>query len=204
MSAAWIQGIATILAVVLTAVLSTYVRGQQLVKISEKRLDAYAPLWELTKSLRRNGPAQSDDDFRKLADAMTAWYYEPGHGMLATERVVALFLKLRDNLTCAPEEFYPASWRPLWGPLREGETLQQRRQHLLAQQFSILRTQMKMDCAIYYGRHVSPNRVIAPYEVDFITELKVRRGRAWRMQIWRAVDMSQAEYLGVLGLASQS
>jgi len=37
-----------------------------------------------------------------------------------------------------------------------------------------------MDCSIYYGRHVSPERLIGPYEVDLLNRLAIKPARAWR------------------------
>jgi hypothetical protein len=199
----WAQALATVLAVVVGAVLSVYVRGQQLLKIGEKRMDAYATLWELTEALRRNGPFLTDAEFAKLADRLTAWYYRSGSGMLATAQTVDIFLKLRNNLTCVPADFYPASWQELWQPLDPGETLPERRRALLARQFSILRTQLKMDCSIYYGRHVSPERLVGPYEVDLLNRLTVRPARAWRRQLRRAGTATREQYLQSLGLGWQ-
>jgi hypothetical protein len=200
MDPGWAQALATVLAVVVGAVLSVYVRGQQLLKIGEKRMDAYATLWELTESLRRNGPFLTDAEFAALAERLTAWYYRSGSGMLATAQTVDIFLKLRNNLTCAPADFYPASWQELWQPLEPGETLPERRRALLARQFSILRTQLKMDCSIYYGRHVSPERLVGPYEVDLLNRLAVRPARAWRRQLRRAGTATREQYLRSLGL----
>jgi hypothetical protein len=203
--AGWAQALATILAVVVGAVLSVYVRGQQLLKIGEKRMDAYATLWELTQSLRRNGPFLTDTEFAELAEQMTAWYYHSGAGMLATAETVDIFLKLRNNLTCATEDFYPESWVELWQPLEPGETLPERRRALLARQFSILRTQLKMDCSIYYGRHVSPERLVGPYEVDLLQRLSAKPARAWRRQIRRADTVTREQYLlQTLGLGRSS
>jgi hypothetical protein len=195
MTSTVIQALAGLLGIVLTAALSTYVLGQQKVKISEKRLSAYGPLWALTKQVRRGGPPWTPAQRLALANALTDWYYTADQGMLATERVVAMFLKLRRNLVCAPEEFFPDSWQGLFEPLAHGETPDSRRHRLLADQFSLLRTQMKMDCAIYYGRHVSPNRVIDPYEVAFIHELGGKRSWAWRRQIWRSKKCTREEFL---------
>jgi len=200
MDSGWAQAIATVLAVVVGAVLSVYVRGQQLLKIGEKRMDAYATLWELTEALRRNGPFLTDAEFAKLAERLTAWYYRSGAGMLATAQTVDIFLKLRNNLTCAPSDFYPASWQELWQPLEPGETLPERRRALLARQFSILRTQLKMDCSIYYGRHVSPERLVGPYEVDLLNRLAVKPARAWRRQLRRAGTATREQDLHSLGL----
>jgi hypothetical protein len=200
MTAAWIQAIATILAVVVGALLSVYVRGQQLVKISEKRLDAYASLWTITKSLRRGGPDLSEEDLRKLESEMTDWYYKPGCGMLATAQTVQMFLKLRDNLTCPQPHFYPSSWAELWTPLEPEEPPLRRRQRMLEQQFSLLRTQMKTDCSVYYGKHISPVPPIAPYETDFLTELGTRPSRIWKAQVRRARKMTRDQYLAVLGV----
>jgi hypothetical protein len=195
MTSTVVQALAGLLGIVLTAALSTYVLGQQKVKISEKRLSAYGPLWALTKQVRRGGPPLSESQRVALAAALTDWYYAADQGMLATARVVAMFTKLRRNLTCAPAEFFPDSWRDLFEPLANGETPDSRRHRLLADQFSLLRTQMKMDCAIYYGRHISPNRVIDPYEVDFIDELETGRSWSWRRQIWRSRKFTRTQFL---------
>ncbi len=199
----WVQAAATLLAVVLGGVLSVYVRGQQLVKIGEKRLDAYGPLWELTKSLRRSGPALSEEDLAVLSRQITDWYYQKGGGMLATPRTVQMFVKLRNNLTCGEEGFYPPSWQELWGGSPAGDPPPiplLHRQRMLAQQFSLLRTQMKMDCSVYYGRHISPVPPIAPYETDFLRGLETPLGRMWRSQLKHASTRAKDAYLTVLGL----
>ena len=154
--AAWAQALATVVAVVVGGLVAYFLRDQQRAKIHEKRLDAYAQLWELTKEFRINGPPMDSKCRQDLADKLTNWYYQPGGGMLLMDRTLAIFLRVRANLTCDLTAFAPSSWQTLLCSQEKDEQNCDRRRFLLLQrQFSLLRTQLKNDCAIYFGRHMS-------------------------------------------------
>jgi hypothetical protein len=148
--AAWAQALATIVAVVVGALVAYFLRDQQRAKIHEKRLDAYARLWELTKEFRINGRPLDRKRRHDLADELTEWYYQPGGGMLLMGRTLTMFLRVRANLVCDPTAFTPSSWQTfLHSQEQDEQSLDHQRFLLLQRQFSLLRTQLKNDCAIY-------------------------------------------------------
>lgn len=100
--AAWAQAIATVIAALVGGFVSYFLLAQQRAKIHEKRLDAYARLWELTEEFRLNGPPIDSQRRQQLANELTKWYFQPGGGMLLTGRTLAMFIKVRANLTCDP------------------------------------------------------------------------------------------------------
>jgi hypothetical protein len=86
--AVWAQALATVVAVVVGGLVAYFLRDQQRAKIHEKRLDAYAQLWEVTKEFRINGPPMDSKCRQDLADKLTNWYYQPGGGMLLMDRTL--------------------------------------------------------------------------------------------------------------------
>ena len=197
--AAWAQALATVVAVVVGGLVAYLLRDQQKAKIHEKRLDAYAQLWELTKEFRINGPLIDSKCRRDLADKLTNWYYQPGGGMLLMGHTLAVFLRLRDNLTCHSTAFAPSSWQALLCSLEQDEqSCDQRRFLLLQRQFSLLRTQLKNDCAIYFGRRMSADPLFRPYDLDFLEDSRLQNVGIWKRATKKARDIDEQHYLKML------
>jgi hypothetical protein len=200
MAAAWAQVAATVFAVIVAGFLTRIFHEQQKAKIHEKRLGAYAQLWALTKDFRINAPPISRERCHQLADKLTEWYYNPGGGMLITSQTLTVFLTLRGNLTCDPSEFFPSSWQVfLQAQDQNKQSLDQLRFLLLQRQFSLLRTQMKNDCAIYYGRDVSADALFDPYDVNFLLGTKLDKIGIWKRAIKSAKEVTEDSYLTELG-----
>ena len=199
--AAWAQAIATVIAALVGGFVSYFLLAQQRAKIHEKRLDAYARLWELTEEFRLNGPPIDSQRRQQLANELTKWYFQPGGGMLLTGRTLAMFIKVRANLTCDPPVFAPSSWKTLLrSPNQDQQACDQRRFLLLQRQFSLLRTQLKNDCAIYYGRHMStdfaqPGRLYKPYDLDFLNECDLQKVGIWKQAAKNALDIDEEGYI---------
>jgi hypothetical protein len=190
--AAWAQALATVVAVVVGGLVAYLLRDQQRAKVHEKRLDAYARLWELTKEFKINGRPIDSERRQDLADELTEWYFQPGGGMLLTDQTRDIFLKLRANLTCNPTAFAPRSWQALMRPEKQDEQSCDRRRFLLLQrQFSLLRTQLKNDCVFYYGRNISGDRLFRPYDVDFLEDNKLQNIGIWKRAAKAAKEISK-------------
>lgn len=83
-------------------------------RVSEKRLSAYAALWEITG---RASPARLHEggagpltlkERITLYEELSAWYYIHGNGMLLADSTRTMFLKIKDNLTFPVENVTPA------------------------------------------------------------------------------------------------
>jgi hypothetical protein len=122
----WLDIAVTATGIAITAVLSAAAlyfgnnlrrrtRAEVEANVAEKRLPAYAALWERTKiaSPMRDTPL-TPGERSQLFDDLTDWYYDGGHGMLLTETTRNIYLKAKANLTCAPEKLVPDSLRIVW------------------------------------------------------------------------------------------
>jgi hypothetical protein len=166
MSPAWIQAIVAALALVVTLVLSGYVQGQRKVRIHEKRLETYQTLWPIV----RVPAAATAFDLaarRAKADEFTEWYYKKAGGLLLPPSTFGMFLVVRDGLRETPTAF--ATRMGLGQDVGDDD---QRR--FLARQFSLLRTQLKSDCSVYYGGQVSPGQLYAPWDLSFLDVCRAR------------------------------
>ncbi|PWI13451.1 hypothetical protein DI272_04360 [Streptomyces sp. Act143] len=123
-------------------------RRQLDLKTAERRLQAYAALWALFRVASPTRTQPMDDAERyDLHQKVTDWYYADGNGMLLTDRTLMLYLKAKANLTCPVEELFPPSLRAR-AP-KDPSVLAPWRGDLSQKQLSLLRTQMKVDLAIY-------------------------------------------------------
>jgi hypothetical protein len=115
----------------------------------EKRLDAYAALWqqlgELPVKAAKSDHDPAEDDCVRIAGTLTAWYYADGGGMFVTDPTRKLWQAVRENLLAG-------------GGGRV----------TLSRQASLLRTQLKADLEVYYGRHLSGDRLRSEAEKDFL------------------------------------
>jgi hypothetical protein len=120
-------------------------RAEVEANVAEKRLPAYAALWERTKiaSPMRDTPL-TPGERSQLFDDLTDWYYDGGHGMLLTETTRNIYLKAKANLTCAPEKLVPDSLRDRVAA--DGDVA---RGWASIDQLSLLRTSMRADVEIF-------------------------------------------------------
>jgi hypothetical protein len=121
-------------------------RRHQRLKIADQRLEAYRALWELMEVARptridedcpveRGGPL-TQGEARSLYRAMTHWYYGSGNGMLLPDETKRVYLEAKRRLA----GFAAGSEDWMGGGERR------------IRELSLLRTQMKVDLAIY-GMH---------------------------------------------------
>ena len=147
-------------------------------RVAEKRLPAYAALWEKTKiaSPMRGSPL-SLGERSELFDSLTDWYYDGGNGMLLAEGTRNIYLKAKANLTCPADELVPASLRD------RAAKDDAARGWASIDQLSLLRTSMRADVEIFtqpYDEELSPD------DVAFLEASKVDLDRLpWRDAVRR-------------------
>jgi hypothetical protein len=155
------------------------IRAEVEAKAAEKRFEAYAALWQKTKtaSPMRNAPLTPGERSQLFQD-LTDWYYDGGHGMLLTQQTRNIYLKAKKNLTCPVEELEPASFKEQVA--LEGDAV---RSTTSIDQLSLLRTSMRADIEIYtqpYDNELSPD------DIEFLRACKVDLDRPpWRDAILR-------------------
>jgi hypothetical protein len=181
----WLDIAVTATGIAITAVLSAAAlyfgnnlrrrsRAEVDANVAEKRLPAYAALWESTKvaSPMRDSPLTAGER-SQLFDDLTDWYYDDGHGMLLTETTRNIYLKAKANLTCAPEKLVPDSLRD-----RVAADGDEARGWASIDQLSLLRTSMRADVEIFtepYDEELSAD------DRAFLEACKVDLGHApWR------------------------
>jgi len=139
---------------------------QVVVRVSEKRLGAYAALWDLTRvasptRLRGDGAGPLTPAERtELHDQLLGWYYNKGNGMLLADGTRTMFLKVKDNLYKPPEELEPKSFRE---EVRQAgdDRKEAIRGERAIDQLSLLRTRMKADLGVFgihYGGNLTDNK----------------------------------------------
>ena len=132
-------------------------------RISEKRLQAYSALWEVTKDasptrLEDGGEGPLSYGERKaLHDKLQTWYYESGNGMLLAKGTRKMFLTVKDNLVLPASKLNPESFSTEVEKAKENEvdTIRGKRS---IRQLSLLRTRMKSDFRIFgipYGEELT-------------------------------------------------
>ena len=115
------------------------------------------------------------------------------------DRTLAIFLRVRANLTCDLTAFAPSSWQTLLcSQEKDGQSCDRRRFLLLQRQFSLLRTQLKNDCAIYFGRHMSADPLFRPYDLDFLKDSRLQNVGIWKQATKKARDIDEQHYLKML------
>lgn len=138
--------------------------GRQVaLRVSEKRLSAYATLWELTglaSPVRlQKGAAGPLTKKERLAlhDDLSRWYYTDGKGMLLAHGTRTMFLMAKDNLVFDPEglkrtDFKKRNLTEFQKEVARTMDAEQRdRAHgeRAIQQLSLLRTRMKADLGVF-------------------------------------------------------
>lgn len=124
-------------------------------KLAERRLAAYERLWAEFRLISPYEPAPIETTRKALHKRLTDWYYANGDGMLLLRGSREVYLNAKDNLIRPLAEIVPVVARKRLQALGPDEQDNQR--GLLAQrQFSLLRTQLKSDLAMY-GRPYGPS-----------------------------------------------
>lgn len=134
--------ITSLLAVIGLSLAHSY-RRQQRLRIAERRLDAYAKLWELTEvarptrvkevSVDRQGPLRREEA-RDLYEQMTHWYFRSGNGLLLPSATKRLYMKVKERLGA-----YAVS----------GESSSDEDGRQCMQELGVLRAQMRLDLDVY-------------------------------------------------------
>lgn len=133
----WINTVLAVVGLIVGWVLALSLRTQARLRIYEKRLEAYGGLWHALEELPAVKEEVAQCERPVLARTLTAWYYSERGGMLLTEPARRMWLVLRNDLAGKETDDYPCPHPDL------------------RQQASWLRTQLKADLEVYYGRHVS-------------------------------------------------
>ncbi len=127
---------------------------QNRVRVAERRLGAYAALWETmevatpVRLARWTARPLTRAEREALFLACTHWYYDRGNGMLLAGGTRSLYLRVKDNLVCPLEHYEPAVMRQKLAAL-PADAQACARGYLSIQQLSLLRTRMKADLAVY-------------------------------------------------------
>jgi hypothetical protein len=156
----WIELATTTVIAVVGLYLANGYRRQSRVRLAEARRSAYAQLWEktmLAAPTRLEGAegALRLEERTRLHQDLTNWYYRNGNGMLLDNRTRRIYLDAKHNLTCLSSNTRPDGVLQLL-PVRLSE--EAKRGCLSMRQLSLLRTQMKVDLAIFgdpYVRHLA-------------------------------------------------
>jgi hypothetical protein len=175
----WAQVAVTALLGAVTAFLGLSLRQKRrqetAVSVAENRFDAYASLWsqipyspELLELV--HAPALGAGELRAIFDRMTGWYYGKGGGLLLGSGTRSIYLTVKKNLICAPEEFVP---RSLGGELARRP---EGRSALVVRQLSLLRSAMRADLDVYGKPWGSP---LEPADREFLYACNVP---GWRVQ----------------------
>jgi hypothetical protein len=123
-------------------------------KLAERRLVAYERLWALMRTLSPYSPPLDEAGRVGLSGRLTDWYYANGDGMLLPHASRSVYLEAKDNLVRPLGQLTPGMSRERLGRL-SGDEQDRERGRLSQRQFSLLRTQLKSDLAIF-GRPYGP------------------------------------------------
>lgn len=129
-------------------------RRQLAERVAEKRLAAYAALWDKMSGtspvrLTRWRPEPlTKEERQKLFDDFTAWYFEQGYGMLFGGGTRTIFLVVKDNLICPIVCYESKEIREKLLRLSPEEQ-EKARGYLSIRQLSLLRNRMKADLDVY-------------------------------------------------------
>lgn len=175
----WAQIAVTLLLGVVTAYIGLSIRQKRrqeiAVNVADHRLDAYAALWSkipLSPELRKltGEPALTPNKRREIFDQMTAWYYGDGHGMMLGASTRSIYLTVKTNLICEPDQFVPTSCSDA---IRESD---EARSAAVIRQLSLLRSAMRADLEVYGKPWGKP---LQPVDREFLYACRVP---GWRVQ----------------------
>lgn len=153
------------------------IRGDVRLRLAERRLQAYARLWSLMRVASPNADPLDEQRRWRLHAAFTDWYYANGDGMLLERVSRGVYFEAKDNLVRPTERVTPVLSRERLQRL-DGDELQRQRGLLAQRQLSLLRTQLKVDLAMY-GRPYGPR--LGPEDRAFLTHCGVNvKRRPWK------------------------
>jgi len=176
-AASWASVAVTLLLGVVGVVIARNIRRDVRLKVAERRLRAYESLWAKTTSTSPYHEPLDDHGRSALHNELTSWYYANGDGLLLESVTKNVYLAAKDNLIRPVEEIVPVLTRRRLLRL-SGDELERQRGLLARRQFSLLRTQLKTDLAVY-GRPYGP--LIDDEDAAFLTECGVNvRRKPWR------------------------
>lgn len=124
-------------------------------EITQRRIDAYASLWERMEVATPVRTKMVDQPLQchemvALFNVMTSWYYEQGNGMLLTNSTRNMYLAVKHNLICCSRYIEPEELRCVY------DDNLVKRGRLSIRQLSLLRTRMKADLQVFgtpfYGK----------------------------------------------------
>jgi hypothetical protein len=175
----WTQIAVTLLLGLVTAYIGLSIRQKRrqeiAVNVADHRLDAYAALWSkipLSPELRklRSEPPLTPNERREIFDQLTAWYYGEGHGMMLGASTRSIYLTVKTNLICNPDQFVPTSCSD---DVRKSDDA---RSDAVIRQLSLLRSAMRADLEVY-GKPWG--RPLQPVDREFLYACRVP---GWRVQ----------------------
>jgi hypothetical protein len=175
----WAQIAVTVLLGLVTAYIGLSIRQKRrqeiAVNVADHRLDAYAALWAkipLSPELRRlkGEPPLTPAELQEIFDQLTSWYYDEGHGMLLGVETRGIYLTVKTNLTCSPDQFVPMS---LIDSVRGSDDV---RSAAVVRQLSLLRSAMRADLEVYGKPWGKP---LQPLDREFLYACRVP---GWRVQ----------------------
>ncbi|MFI0445504.1 hypothetical protein [Actinomadura sp. 6N118] len=174
----WIQAVGTALVGLIGLWFANNYRRQLRVRLSDRRIQAYARLWEPTviaTPMRSERPLTKADR-EQLFDLLTSWYYGHGDGMLLTARTRELYLKVKTNLICDDADLQPAMLATLVRSA-PADRVNAQRGCISVRQLSLLRTQLKADLAVYGVPFYGP---LLPDERELLRSCRIR---TWRHRL---------------------
>jgi hypothetical protein len=158
-------------------------------EVTAKRFAAYGAMWS---ALEKASPMARRRiiDRRGLFEDLTSWYYQGGNGMLLSPAARSIYLTAKENLLCQPEAFVPARAR---AAVEEADS---ERDRLVIRQFSLLRTAMRGDVALYTTPWGSP---LTDEDIAFLLACGVDISREpWRRSLPRQWNARQRRRLAEL------
>lgn len=138
--------IVTAAAALIGILIANNIWRQRKIGLAKHRKEAYAALFAKMRRTSEEEPELDDDDRARLFGELTKWYYKSGNGMFLPAKTFDLWQKVRDSLTCPDKDIVPKSLREKL--IKAGPT-EYCRSAITKSQFSLLRTQMKADLAVY-------------------------------------------------------
>ena len=175
----WAQIAVTMLLGLVTAYIGLSIRQKRrqeiAVNVADHRLDAYAALWSkipLSPELRklRSEEPLKPNECREIFDQLTAWYYGDGCGMMLGASTRSIYLTIKTNLICNPDQFVPTSCSDA---VRKSDDA---RSEAVIRQLSLLRSAMRADLEVYGKPWGKP---LQPVDREFLYACRVP---GWRVQ----------------------
>ncbi len=181
--------------------------GRQVaLRVTEKRLAAYAKLWALTGMAspvrllyEGAGGGLNRQERLDLHDKLANWYYADGNGMLLANGTRTMFLSAKDNLVFDPdsppkrdaEEPTTNRFEKEISGIKDRRERETRHGKRAIQQLSLLRTRMKADLGVfgvhYGGTLKQPSK-------DFLKDCGENlRRRPWRRSVLEYLKSNRAK-----------